>query len=218
MESHSRPENLDTYFKSEKCCTEIWIEMLQSKTRSEDLKTQKLQGCILKAAGVIPQKSFTHSLMVINLKNSKILSPHDLRNSYQVQWYIYELYIGSLALLCLVLWIVALNKLRDKIVYYLDNLYHTLQNVPSESEFLFGKDLPKRIMILITNKKLFSMPLAIAPLKYKKRTCINSFNFLWVPKELLWSIPKTLQQQPRQQQQAPKAKEKSMNLIGPPGF
>ena len=29
---------------------------------------------------------------------------------------------------------------------------------------------------------------------------------------------KTLQQQPRQQQQASKAKEKLMNLIGPPGF
>ena len=98
------------------------------------------------------------------------------------------------------------------------SLEQTHRDVPSESEFLFGKDLPKRIMILITNKKLFSMPLAITPLKYKKRTCINSFNFLWVPKELLWSIPKTLQQQPRQQQQASKAKEKLMNLIGPPGF
>ena len=30
------------YFKTEKCYTEIWTEMLQSKTRLKDLKTQKV--------------------------------------------------------------------------------------------------------------------------------------------------------------------------------
>ena len=48
---------------------------------------------------------------------------------------------------------------RDNIAYCLDNQYHVLRkNVPSESEFLFGDDLPKRIMNVTTNKKLFSMP------------------------------------------------------------
>ena len=41
---------------------------------------------------------------------------------------------------------------RDNIVYCLDNQYHTLRkNVPSESEFLFGDDLPKRIISVTTN-------------------------------------------------------------------
>ena len=48
---------------------------------------------------------------------------------------------------------------RDNIAYCFDNQYHTLRkNVPSESEFLFGDDLPKRIMNVTTNKKLFSVP------------------------------------------------------------
>ena len=42
LESHPRPENLDS-LKVKKCNTEIWNEMLQSETRSKDLKTQKLQ-------------------------------------------------------------------------------------------------------------------------------------------------------------------------------
>ena len=41
---------------------------------------------------------------------------------------------------------------RDNIAYCLDNQYHTLRkNVPSESEFLFGDDLPKRIISVTTN-------------------------------------------------------------------
>ena len=46
---------------------------------------------------------------------------------------------------------------RDHIAYCLDNEYHALRkNVPADSEFLFGDDLPKRIMNVTTNKKLFS--------------------------------------------------------------
>ena len=58
LESHHRPENLDS-LKVKKYNTEIWSEMLQSKTRSKDLKTQKLQGCILKAVGVISKVTDT---------------------------------------------------------------------------------------------------------------------------------------------------------------
>ena len=39
----------------------------------------------------------------------------------------------------------------------------------------------------------------------------------WVPKESLWSIPETLQQQSQQQQRTSKTKEK-LNVVGPPGF
>ena len=42
LESHPRPENLDP-LKVKKCNREIWNEMLQSKTRSTDLKISKLQ-------------------------------------------------------------------------------------------------------------------------------------------------------------------------------
>ena len=38
--------------KTKKCNPEIWSEMLQS-TRSKDLKTQQMQGCILEAVGAI---------------------------------------------------------------------------------------------------------------------------------------------------------------------
>ena len=51
--------------------------MLQSKTRSKDLKTQKLQDCILKAVGVISKVTDT----LINLKNNKNLALNSLRNS-----------------------------------------------------------------------------------------------------------------------------------------
>ena len=48
LEIHPRLENLNS-LKIEKCNPEIWSEMLQSKTRSKNLKTQKMQGCVLKA-------------------------------------------------------------------------------------------------------------------------------------------------------------------------
>ena len=48
LEIHPRLEHLN-FLKIEKCNPEIWSEILQSKTRSKDLKTQKMQGCVLKA-------------------------------------------------------------------------------------------------------------------------------------------------------------------------
>ena len=53
LESHLRHENLDSFKLKKKLYVEIWSGMLQSKTRAYDLKTQKLQGCILKAIGII---------------------------------------------------------------------------------------------------------------------------------------------------------------------
>ena len=52
LEKHPRSENLDS-LKIKKCNPEIWSEMLQSKARSKDLKTQKMQSRILKAVGAI---------------------------------------------------------------------------------------------------------------------------------------------------------------------
>ena len=49
---HPRPENLDS-LKVKKCNTEICSEMLQFKTKFKDVKTQKLQGFILKAVGEV---------------------------------------------------------------------------------------------------------------------------------------------------------------------
>ena len=46
FEKQTRPENLNS-LKTKKCNPEIWSEMIQSK----DLKTQKIQGCVLKAVG-----------------------------------------------------------------------------------------------------------------------------------------------------------------------
>ena len=129
--------------------------------------------------------------MIINLKNSKKLSPNDLRNSYQVQWwYIHEFYFDSLNFSELSLVNNSLEKThRDK---------HSLlfwQSVP----YLEKSALCVRIsfwwrftkknndsMILTTKKKLFNMSLAITPLKFKK----NKFWALlseWVQKELNYS-------------------------------
>ena len=77
--------------------------------------------------------------MIINLKNSKNLSNYDLKNSYQVQWwYIHDSLVK-----------ISLEQTHtDNIAYYLDNQCNTLKYVPSESEFFFGEDLPKRITII----------------------------------------------------------------------
>ena len=122
MESHPRPENLDS-LKVKKYNTEIWSEMLQSKTRSKDLKTQKLQDCIVKAVGVIAIVTDT----LINLKNNKNLNLNNLRNSIGPM--VHEC-MDSLALIG-----HANSSLeqtcRDNIVYCLDNQYHSLKkNVP----------------------------------------------------------------------------------------
>ena len=57
--------------KIKKCNPEIWSEMLQSNIRSKDLKTQKMQSCILEAVGAISKVTNT-LLEVKNRKNFNI--------------------------------------------------------------------------------------------------------------------------------------------------
>ena len=64
LEKHPRPENLNS-LKIKKCNPEIWSEMIHLKTRAKDLKTQKMQGFILKAVGAISK--VTNALL--ELKN-----------------------------------------------------------------------------------------------------------------------------------------------------
>ena len=146
--------------------------MLQSKTRSKDLKTQKLQGCILKVVGVISKVTDT----LINLKNSKNLSLNNLRNSIGPM--VHDC-MDSLALLSHVNSSLEQTR-RDNTVCCLDNQYQALRkNVPSQSEFLFGDDLPKRIMNVTTNKKLFSMP--SKPYNISFKTSKNLCQFPQIP-------------------------------------
>ena len=93
--------------------------MLQSKTRSKYLKIQKLQGCILKAVGVISKVTDT----LVNLKNSKDLSPNILRNSIGP---VVHVCTDSLALLIHVNSSLEQTR-KDNIVYCLDNKYHALR-------------------------------------------------------------------------------------------
>ena len=88
--------------------------------------------------------------MIKNFKNSKNPSTNDLRNFYQVQWrYIHEFFTDSLSFAVVSLVNSSLEQThRDNMAYYLGNQYHTLKNVLSESEFLFGEDLPKIIIVL----------------------------------------------------------------------
>ena len=147
--------------------------MLQSKTRSKDLKTEKLQGCILQAVGVISKVTDT----LIKLKNNKNLSLNNLRNSIGPM--VHDC-TDSLALLSHVSSSLEQTH-RDNIAYCLGNQYHALRkNVPSESEFLFGDDLPKRIMNVTTKKKLFSMP--SKPYNTSFKTSKNFCRFPQIPR------------------------------------
>ena len=111
---------------------------------------------------------------------------------------------------------------RDNTAYFLGSQYYALRkNVPSESEFLFGDDLPKRIMNVTTNK-LFGLPSKPynTCFKISKIVLIPSnpwdLHSKWVSQESIWSIPETLHQL-QQQQQAPKTKEKLI-MLSPPGI
>ena len=80
LEKHPRPENLNS-LKIKKCNPKIWKEMLQSKTRSKDLKTQKMQGCISKAVGAIAKVTNT----LVELKNSKNLNTTTLSKNIVIR-------------------------------------------------------------------------------------------------------------------------------------
>ena len=109
----------------------------------------------------------TDKLINDNKSDSKNLNTNDLRNSYQVQWYIHEFYSDSSSFAVLNLVNSSLEQThRDNVAYYLDNQYHnqSLKN-PRES-------IPSNFWVLHSE---------------------------WVAKELLWSIPETLQEQRQQQ-------------------
>ena len=59
LEKYPRPENLNS-LKSKNVIQKSGVKCsLQSNTRTKDLKTQKMQGCILEAVGAI-SKVTTH--------------------------------------------------------------------------------------------------------------------------------------------------------------
>ena len=108
-----------------------------------------MQSCILKAVGAISK--VTNALL--ELKNSKNLNTTTRKKNLSTM--VHDC-TDSLALLSQVNADLEQNRC-DHIAYCLDNQYHTLRkNVPTDSEFLFGDDLPKRIMNVTVNKKLFS--------------------------------------------------------------
>ena len=99
---------------------------------------------------------------------------------------------------------------HDHIAYCKDNQYHALRkNIPADSEFLFGDDLPKRMLLQIKSSFLHLELLFnhITPL-------LSSKNFRRFPKQD-WSIPETIQQQ--SQQQISQTKE-TLKLVGPLKF
>ena len=123
--------------------------MLQSKARSKDLKTQKMQGCVLKAVGTISK--VTNTLPELN--NNKKLNTTTLNKSLRTMVHNCT---DSLALLSQVNTDLEQNR-HDYIAYCLDNQYHALRkNILAHSEFLFSDDFPKRIMNVTSNKKLIS--------------------------------------------------------------
>ena len=94
--------------------------MLQSKTRSKDLKTQKMQSCVLKALGAISK--VTNALL--DLKNSNNLNTTTLYKKLSTMVHDCS---NSLALLSQVNTDLEQNR-RDHIAYCLDNL----KNVPAD--------------------------------------------------------------------------------------
>ena len=69
--------------------------------------------------------------------------------------------------------------------YCLDNQYHALRkNVPANSEFIFGDDLPERIMNVTGNKKTFlHLKLLfnhITPLSKVQKSCVDSLKTLGI--------------------------------------
>ena len=108
-----------------------------------------MQGCVLKAVGSICK--LTNALL--ELKNSKNLNTTTLNKNLSTM--VHDC-TYSLPLLSRVNTDLEQNR-RDHITYFPDNQYNALRkNVPTDSEFLFGDDLPKIEMNVTANKKLFS--------------------------------------------------------------
>ena len=108
-----------------------------------------MHGSILKAVGAISKVTNT----LLELKKSKNLNTTNL--SKNISTMVHDC-IDSPALISHVNTELAQNQ-YDHIAYCLDSQHHTLRkNVPADSEFLFDDDLPKRVMNVTGNKKLFS--------------------------------------------------------------
>ena len=108
-----------------------------------------MQGCFLKAVGAISKVTN----ILLELKNSKNLNTIALSKNLSTM--VYDC-TDSLALISQVNTELEQNS-RDYITYCLDDQYHALiKNFPADSEFLFGGDLPKRIMNVTANKRPFS--------------------------------------------------------------
>ena len=105
--------------------------MLQSKTRSKDLNTQKMQDCVLKAVGAISK--VTNALL--ELKNSKNLNTTTLNKNLSTMVHDCTYSLAPLSQVN-----AGLEQDRsDHIAYYLENQYHAMKKyVPADSEFLFG--------------------------------------------------------------------------------
>ena len=108
-----------------------------------------MQGCVLKAVGAISKVTN----ILLELKNSKNLNIIALSKNLSTM--VHDC-TDSLALISQPNTELEQNS-RDYTTYYLDDQYHALiKNFPADSEFLFCDDLPKRIMNVTANKRLFS--------------------------------------------------------------
>ena len=123
--------------------------MLQLKTRSKDLKTQKMQGCVLKAIGSISK--VTNALL--ELKNSKNLNTTTRKKNLSTM--VHDC-TDSLALLSQVNIDLEQNR-RDHIAYCIDNQYYALRKMYLLIQNFFLVIIyQKKKMNVTANKGLFS--------------------------------------------------------------
>ena len=122
LEKHPRPETLVS-LEIKKFNPEIWSEMLQSKTRSKDLKTQKMQGCVLKEVEAISKA--TNALL--ELKNRKKLNTTTSKKSKNLSTMVHDC-TDSLTLPSQVNTDLEQNR-RGQIAYCLDDQYRTLRKM-----------------------------------------------------------------------------------------
>ena len=148
LEKHPRPENFNS-LKIKKHVIQKFGAKCSSQPDPKISEHKRLQGCILKAVGAISK--VTNALL--ESKTGKNLNTTTLSKNLSTM--VHDC-IDSLALLSQVNADLEQNR-HDHIAYCPDKQYHALRkNVPANSEFLFGDDLPKRIMNVTANKKLFS--------------------------------------------------------------
>ena len=120
LEKHPRPETLVS-LEIKKFNPEIWSEMLQSKTRSKDLKTQKMQGCVLKEVEAISKATNAW----LELKNRKKLNTTTLSKNLSTM--VHDC-TDSLTLTSQVNTDLEQNR-RGQIAYCLDDQYRTLRKM-----------------------------------------------------------------------------------------